>query len=293
VAGTAQTAGADEHAFVWTSRGGMRDLGTLGGARSTAVAINERGEVVGDAEDGSGTVRAFRWGRASGLRPVVGPEWLDASAVDLNDRGQVLGQYRTKDFWPRAFLWSPRHGARDIGDLGARYQSRPVDLNNRGQVVGRSWVTGGGAQHAFRWDPWPGRMTDLGTGEGSKVPCVNSLAVALNDRGQVAGARVDDDGDNFCQGVVWGRGPATDVPFQPAAINGRGVVVGSSAASWGDPSSTPTVPADHAFCRGARTGRTADLGEGSAVAVNRTGQVVGTAPAGGSRHAALWVCPSR
>ena len=36
-----------QHAFSWTKKGGMVDLGTLGGPGRRAVAVNDRGEVVG------------------------------------------------------------------------------------------------------------------------------------------------------------------------------------------------------------------------------------------------------
>src|SRR5262245_6015849 len=44
VAGTSSTAAGWDHAFLWTN-GAMIDLGTLGGARSLALALNDLGQV--------------------------------------------------------------------------------------------------------------------------------------------------------------------------------------------------------------------------------------------------------
>lgn len=59
VTGTSETATGEEHAFLW--RGGeMTDLGTLGGARSMGMALNDRGQVVGWIDDVPGG-RAVMW----------------------------------------------------------------------------------------------------------------------------------------------------------------------------------------------------------------------------------------
>jgi probable HAF family extracellular repeat protein len=294
VTGTAQTASGSEHAFVWTRHAGMRDLGTLGGRASTAVALNDRGEVVGDADTATRGRRAFRWRTGLGMREVVGPTWLDPAAVDVNNRGEVLGKYRTPSFVPRAFVWSARLGARDLGDLGASYITEPADLNDRSQVVGLSWVAGGGSHHAFVWDRRSG-MRDLGTGQRSSAPCLFSQAVAINNRGQVAGARVDNDGQNFCRGVFWTRSArSTDFLFDPTAITERGLIVGSSPTSIGDPSDDPGLPSGHAFCWSRHGNHITDLGPGTAVAVNRRGTVAGSMPvAGSAEHAAVWSCRVR
>jgi probable HAF family extracellular repeat protein len=275
----------------------MRDLGTLGGGRSTAVAINDRGAVVGTATNARGQSRAFSWTSHRGIREVGGLLSPSSAAVDVDDRGDVLGEYLTEDLWPRTFFASPGHAPRDIGDLGRRYITEAADLNQRGQAVGFSWVTGGGSYHAFVWNRRTGAMTDLGVGVHPSQNCDFSQPVAINDHGVVVGARVDNDGANFCSGVVWDtrHRRVTDIPFDPTDVNDRDLVVGSSPTTWGDVAGTgPTVPLDHAFCRTPRTGRITDLGPGSAAAVNRAGAVVGAAPtADGAQHAALWWCRAR
>jgi probable HAF family extracellular repeat protein len=296
VTGTAQTSSGVEHAFVWNRRNGMRDLGTLGGTSSTATAINDRGAVAGTATNGRGESRAFLWTARRGLRDVGGSLSSTSVAVDLDHRDDVLGQYLDRSSVRRAFFAPRGRAPRDLGDLGARYHTVPVALNERGQAVGFSWVTGGGSFHAFVWNRRTGVMTDLGVGVHPSQSCTFSLPVAVNDHGVVVGARVDDDGQNFCSGVLWDTRlrRVTDVPFDPTDVSERGLVVGSSPSTWGGgPGTAPMLPADHAFCRPSRSGRIRDLGPGSAAAVNRGGEVVGDAPAaGGARHAALWRCRS-
>jgi uncharacterized membrane protein len=67
----------------------ITDLGALGGTWSEAVAINERGQVVGDP--------AFLWqsGRIRRLVPLAAG--ADTNAIALNDRGQVVGNIDTTE----------------------------------------------------------------------------------------------------------------------------------------------------------------------------------------------------
>lgn len=72
----------------------ITDLGTLGGSCSQAVAINDRGQVVGWSDTAIEGVHAFLWekGKMTDLG-ILGGGFNYAYAI--NNRGQVVGQSLT------------------------------------------------------------------------------------------------------------------------------------------------------------------------------------------------------
>jgi probable HAF family extracellular repeat protein len=96
------------------------DLGTLGGENSDAWGINNRGDVVGEAEIASDPTRPathaflFTKGRMIDLNHCVElePGWVLACALDINERGQIVAAARQDTVGggralQRAFLLTP------------------------------------------------------------------------------------------------------------------------------------------------------------------------------------------
>ncbi len=96
-------------AFLW-KRGSLLDLGTLGGASSSARSINNNAKVVGVADTSNVESHAFLWqaGHMQDLNALVpqGSEWVLERAVSINDRDEIIGtgSHAGK---PAAFLLLP------------------------------------------------------------------------------------------------------------------------------------------------------------------------------------------
>lgn len=152
------------HAFVW-QRGRIRDLGRLG-----TQAINDRGQILGST---GRTWSLLENGRVStsGRLPLSISRFTPAA---INDRTQVAGYCTTKDSSAgHPCLWE--HGSvRFLGSLRGSSIGRSLDINERGEIVGHL------ANRAFVWAS--GTIHDLGTLGG-----LSSSAVAINDRGEIAG----------------------------------------------------------------------------------------------------------
>jgi probable HAF family extracellular repeat protein len=122
VVGESQTAGGQIHAFRWRN-GAMRDLGTLGGGRSTAYGINIHGQIVGGSRvpgtDPGNAGHAFLWenGRLRDLNHLVvnlpADVVLEVARAILDD-GRIVGFTCTTFCEPgktaptRAYLLTPQ-----------------------------------------------------------------------------------------------------------------------------------------------------------------------------------------
>ncbi|MFA7237611.1 MAG: DUF3466 family protein [Phycisphaeraceae bacterium] len=95
------------HAYLYNS-GTMADLGTLGGSDSWARAINNSGQIVGEASTATHGQHAFIYanGVMNDINTLLAPSnpgWTFTRANDINDRGQIVGMGVNPQGQPRAF----------------------------------------------------------------------------------------------------------------------------------------------------------------------------------------------
>ena len=259
-------------AVLWQGNS-ILDLGTLpGGYESFAFGVNDGGQVVGSATNGTpdpysyyygqifgisnGTqTRAFVWDNHNGMRDLGTLGGPDAWAAFVNEQGQVAGISLTS-FTPNPdngptcaanvpsqdpFLWEAGTGMIDLGTFGGTCGA-PQAINNRGQVVGGSYLSGNTIVHAFLWDKTGNpQLKDLGTLGGD-----NAVALWIDNPGDVVGY-ADIPHPPGCNGVgcvhhafLWQRGRMTDLGTIGAdpcsrglSVNSRRQVVGATAAVCG------------------------------------------------------------
>jgi probable HAF family extracellular repeat protein len=227
----------------------MLDLGTLGGSCSFAYGINNKGQVVGQADTGlpdpsgrwSSQVHACLWngGAISGLATLGGNR---SCAYGINDVGQIVGDSAIPGAcdasgW-RAFLWQNGSVANlgtpsyPWGDQG----SHACAINNAGVVAG--YGVGGS------WGAWMNCPQVWSNGQWTNLTYnyEHAAASAINNLGEVAGwytYYIGYSNNTQTDGFLWKNGTMVNLPtlggnfVQPCGINDAGQVVGYSSTSTG------------------------------------------------------------
>jgi probable HAF family extracellular repeat protein len=192
----------------------MSALPTLGGNNGEASAINNRGQIVGMAENGNVDPTCppnttnnriqlpVLWenGQAHALPTVNGDP--DGFAFWINDRGQVAGYSATcGEATVTAVSWKDGT-ASALPDLGTG--ALAYSINNQSQIVGTIGSADGTTQYGALWQN--GELTNLGTLPGDLA----AIASGINDRGQVVGSTWDSN-FNWSHGFIWQDGVMTDL----------------------------------------------------------------------------------
>jgi probable HAF family extracellular repeat protein len=215
---------------------GFVDLGTLGGRLAQVIAINDKGEVLGNRVNNSGQQRGFIYYHGK-YRELGSTPSLPLTYIDINNAGYTLalGFIPIPGGLPqlRSFLRDPSGHIRNIGTLpGEDPLTQAEALNNRNQIVGESgpFIAPDPPLRAFLWTK--GVLRDLG--DFGSTP---NYAQAINDRGQVTGYATLPTGFHNQKAFIWSNGRLIDIDRRPASalpfsegesINNLGHVVGSS-----------------------------------------------------------------
>jgi probable HAF family extracellular repeat protein len=242
--------------FLWQDDS-MTPLSTLGGHNGSASAINNQGEVAGNAETATTDSTCPPYDPNQGQyqvlqdKPVV---WKnghieelptyggdpDGFAIAINDHGQVAGASGVCSTFNvvnglylspvHALLWD-RGKVINLGSLGGAFGNQAHNINNRGQVVGASDLAGDDVFHGFVWSQSTG-MQDVPPVQGDTY----SVALAINDPGVVTGVSIDSTFTILHAFVVVDGVPtdlntliSTDSPLQlqtACGINTRGEITG-------------------------------------------------------------------
>ncbi len=234
----------------------MSALPTLGGNNGEASAVNEHGQIVGMAENGTvdstcppNTTNnriqlpaVWEHGRVHALPTLDGNP--DGFAFWNNDSGQVVGYSGTcGGATIHAVSWT-NGVASQLHGLGTGAIAE--NINNQGQIVGTIGSADGTTQYGALWQN--GVLTNLGLLPGD----FGGVAFGNNSRGQIVGANWD---SNFYwnHAFIWQNGVMTDLnTLFPAGsnlyatfaakINERGQIGGQGVVLSG-----PDAGAVHAF----------------------------------------------
>ena len=159
------------------------DLGTLEGEHSIANAINNKGEIAGQATNKDGQMRAVKW---VANKPIdCGVDGVASNALDINESGYMVG-YTGKTFGvdSRAAYWTNEnkyHGV-DFSDTWKEGGSALRAINEENQIVGYAGDKADGElegeAQGFRYDLKVQKIAPL-QGEG-----INFSPNGINEAGE-------------------------------------------------------------------------------------------------------------
>ncbi len=182
------------HAAWWTRAGKVNQLPGLPDSEvAKAVAVNNGGDIVGNA--GEGSLTAVLWPRKGSAIPLdTLATYTSSRAESINDKGDIVGSATAYDNTTariRAVLWPAGHTApQDLGILAGGTTSRARDIDNGGIVVGTSESSEG--NRAFMWSAKTG-MVDLNTlSTDPNLVLVDALSINANGAILAIGINVAD-----------------------------------------------------------------------------------------------------
>jgi len=206
---------------------------------SSAIAINNKGEVAGTRSIADGVVpeNAYFWSEATGFIDLGLMDAPKTAGIDINDSSQLTGRRGIPASSDEAFIWDDGE-LLFLGPIPGGTTSTPAGINNQGQIAGAGLIEEGGSEEptvrSFFWNG--GVMSPLGGLSGYAV----TTARGLNDSGQVVGSCVAYIGSSDWRGFLWQNGSLHDLnDLMPPAVglierawdvNNSGLIVGDGVS---------------------------------------------------------------
>src|SRR5215216_5349072 len=182
----------------------VEDLGTLGGSRSWASAINDSGEVVGYsylAGDQNKHAFLYKDAKMTDLGTLGG---TSSEAKGINKSGQVVGWSDNSSGERHAFIYDSTNGMKDLNDSIPADSGWSIEeataINTDGKIAANGWPDSMGSPcspYAETWDFHTALVlrpaTTAGTTATYEVQNLGTLggdysyATGLNDSGKVVG----------------------------------------------------------------------------------------------------------
>jgi probable HAF family extracellular repeat protein len=210
--------------------GTVHDLGFTPDTWTQAYGINNKGDVVGWADNGSAT-HAFLYsgGKMTDLGSLVSSNY-NSCGKGINDSGQITGFSFVSNSGTHAFLYE-KGKMNDLGVPGGATQSYGMAINSKGQVVGYATMNNGNP-HAMYFDG--GKLIEFAGLPGDDY----SMAMGINNKGKIVGGSQKSNGVGPQHAFIWQNGKIEDlnkltdasgsgwVLVTANAINERGQIAG-------------------------------------------------------------------
>jgi uncharacterized membrane protein len=183
--------------FIWDRSHGMQDLGTLGGTCTLVSGLNNNGTAVGIYVNDEQIERGFVWqnGTIQDFDASLGGDFTGSEGI--NDRGAIAGwAYLAGNASYHAALWQQVGNTTDLGVVAGDDCSFASSINAKTQIVGTSLGDGctfDENSRGFLWES--GSLYDLNTLIPPGASLHLLLALAINDRGEIAGSGLDLNGN--------------------------------------------------------------------------------------------------
>ena len=203
------------------------DLGTLGGAYSAAISINDVGQIVGfSSYVASRTVNGLDhpvlWESSGLIRDLLPTGYSMGRALDINESGQVVGwAVKSSNNYIVPFVWTSATGFRELATLAGVNNSGAWAINDAGVIAGYS-----GASSVI-WENGVLRVIHTVAGQWGG-------ATDINNAGEVVGNFSPKEGSGPYQSYIWRA--SSGAQLLPAlngtigsvtGINDNGTIVGT------------------------------------------------------------------